>query len=115
MAGSGRVTAQASSFHRQIAMLGIAGHSRILVTRRGKQGHPEYHKPCGNQEHQIGSADGHPYSSSRTNSAMCWTLTFPRIPFLSWIMQAGQLVATTSAPLSSMARRFRSKIRCDVS
>src|SRR5213594_460972 len=109
-------------------MIGRTGNRRISLARRRQQRHEQDDERRGKDEEPVRLSQPHGFEEgsvpldpcavsyeSRSSCATCLTCTVPLRPLLSWIMQAGQLVATTSAPLSSIARRFRSKIFAAVS
>jgi len=109
-------------------MIRVAGNRRIPVARRRQQRHAQHDESRRQQIEPVRLPKRHgsdarrssvggdaPVYASRSSSAMCATRTRPLSPLVSWIMQAGQLVATTSAPLWSIACLFRSKILSAVS
>src|SRR5581483_10756286 len=118
-----RVARAALALFRHGPMLGIAGDHRIVLARCRQQRDEDDHGDHRRGEDPVRAPELHawperssvPFHASSTIWATCFTATEAGRPFRSWIMHAGQLVATTSAPVASTAPRLRAKICCDVS
>lgn len=94
----------------------IVRNGRIVVSGARQQRDENDNGKNQNDDDEVGFLKTELQSyASFSSSAMWRTSTSPRRPFWSWIMHAGQEVATTCAPLSRIAARLRSKIFCEVS
>ncbi len=109
------VAGQTILFELEAVVFRIRRNGRIVVFGRRQQREKDDDGDSQTDEDEVGflKAELQSYASF-SSSAMWRTSTSPRSPFFNWIMQAGQDVATTCAPLSLIAARFRSKIFCEV-